>query len=44
MNDLACLGGFERFVFFVGAVVIACVSGGVGGLLGQMLIQRFRDD
>ena len=44
MGEMTCLVGFDRFVYFVGALVIACISGGVGGLLGQMLINRLRDD
>jgi len=44
MEPLSCLNFFERAVFFVGALVISGLSGGVGGLLGHMLIRIFLDD
>lgn len=44
MEPHACLNLFERFVFFVGALVIAGFSGGVGGLAGHLIIRRFLDE
>ena len=44
MTELACLSGFQLFVFGVGALVVAGLSGGFGALVMTLLIRRIRND
>lgn len=39
-----CLTGFQTFVYGVGALVVAGLSGGIGALGTMLIIGRFRDD